>query len=74
MESNDKKSTADSRGADGAGIGMEAISKANGISWVEPKNSGGEQGAGAKNHWDGTGAKENKVSDAASREPNNGGM
>ena len=44
-------------------------------SWVEPKNGGGEQGAPAKNHWEGDGgAKANKAKDSASREPNQGGM
>lgn len=44
-------------------------------SWTEPKNGGGEQGAPAKNHWEGNGgAKENKVKDSASREPSSGGM
>lgn len=73
--SNDKKSNADSRGAGNAGIGLDAVAKANAIDFVEPEDGGGEAGAPAKNHWDGSGAKPgNENQSAASREPNNGGM
>lgn len=58
---NDKGSNADSRGSDGEGLGMDAVAKANAINFEEPEDGGGEQGAPAKNHWDGSGAKENKV-------------
>lgn len=59
---NDKSSNADSRGSDGEGLGMSACSETNAKGdMVEPKNAGGEQGASSKNHWDGSGASENKV-------------
>lgn len=59
---NDKKSNADSRGSEGAGLASEAIAKANALGdFNEPKNAGGEQGAPAKNHWDGSGAKPDAV-------------
>jgi hypothetical protein len=60
---NDKKSNADSRGQEsGEGLGADAIAKANALGdFVEPKNAGGEQGAPAKNHWDGSGAEKADV-------------
>lgn len=69
----DKKSNSDSRGAANAGIGAEAISSANGIEFVEPEDAGGEQGAPAKNHWDGSGAKPANVPASNSGTPGNGG-
>lgn len=70
---NDKKSNSDSRGSEGQGIGMDAVSKANKIEFVEPKDGGGAQGSGAKNHWDGTGSGEgNENKSKASREPQDG--
>lgn len=71
---NDKKSNADSRGSDGEGLGLEACAATNKIDFVEPEDGGGAQGAPAKNHWDGTGAKDDSADKAgkAAREPKDG--